>query len=356
MKNIMNHNNTATQMLIEQANVSIRYQTLRLFSSAENNLNVRSALENDKYICLLLDSARNNVADFSFHNVHGATNKHLENLLPMLLDRGLDKSFSAFDEIFSSVIPVLRNKSYPDVNRYHVFTDIVLTPFLLAAGYRDEALVEFYKKRLALTSNFCAKMDFDIFGDQSGYKGIPKTFRDRKVIKPELYENCKYHFPLIYDLYGHATMYDTLDSTEQMQVDNVIRYVMAEEYQEFPFGYGILREPDNRNRYHAMGWDCVLPLISDTATAPVLHRMELLAEFPIARKSLWFQEGLALLDSYQNENGMYVLPKIALKEKEACWLLGNHMGLGENRRKKDWHIIEGTFRTLRMKSKLRNAY
>ena len=129
---------------------------------------------------------------------------------------------------------------------------------------------------------------------------------------------------------------------------------MTEQYQAFPFGYGILREPDRRNRYHAMGWDCVLPLITDTLTAPVLHRMELLAAFPIAWESQWFQKGLALLDLYQDETGMYVLPKTALWEKEACWLLGNHMGLGENRRKKEWNMIEGTFRVLRMKNRRTN--
>ena len=350
MKNAKN--SAVIKRLIEQANVSIRYQVLKLFVSEINSHNLRTELENDKHICSMLETAKKCVSDLGFYNIHGATNTHLENLLPMLLDRGLDKSFSSFDDVFSPIIPVLYDRSYPDVNRYHVFTDIVLTPFMLAAGYRDETLVEFYKKRLALTSDFCSKMDFDIFGDQSRYKGIPKTFRNRKVIKPELDENGKYHFPLIYDLYGHAAMYSTLDDAEQMQVDNIIRYVMAEQYQAFPFGYGILREPDNRNRYHAMGWDCVLPTISDDVSAPVLHRMELLATFSVAKESQWFQKGLTLLDSYQDENGMYKLPKTALWEKEACWLLGNHMGLGENRRKKNWHVIEGTFRVLRMKNKL----
>ena len=146
--------NSVVQRLIEQANISIRYQTSELYSSSADNRNLRLALENDEHICSILGTAKNSIADLGFSNVHGATNRQIENSLPMLLDRGLDKTFSTFDDVFSCIIPILRDKTYPDVSRYHVFTDIVLTPFMLAAGYMDEALVSFYKERLALTTSF----------------------------------------------------------------------------------------------------------------------------------------------------------------------------------------------------------
>lgn len=338
-------------ILLDNTNASIRYQTLTYFvpDAKKSELShARSALENDTHVRQKLETADKVVANFSFNHVHGATNGQLENILPMLLDRGLDRTFPAFDDVFSKVPSILQARDYCGVDDYHVFADIVLVPFLLVAGYRDTSTVSFYKRRLSLTSEFCGHMDFDIFGDQSGYKSIPKTFRDRKVIRPELYENGEYLYPLIYDLYAHAAMYPSLDDVEQAQVNSVINYILSEQYQHFPFGYGILIEPDRRYRYHAMGWDCVLPHMSDELTAPILHRMELLAAFPIARQSKWFQAGLNLLGSYRNDNGMYLLPKAALQEKEACWLLGNHMGLDENRRKKDWQLIEGMFRTYRL--------
>lgn len=343
------------EFLLHNSNCSIRYQTLTLFASDAQQFdltNARLALENDAHVRWMLENARQAIANFSFDKVHGAKNERLENILPMLLDRGMDRTFPTFDAVFSKVPQILHERNYWGVDRYHSFADIVLVPFLLAAGYRDPSIISFYKKRLSLTSEFCSHMDYDIFGDQNGYKSIPQTFCDRKVIRPELYTNGEYRYPLIYDLYAHAVMYKSLDDTERVQVDNVIHYVLAEPYQQFPFGYGILVEPNNRSRYHAMGWDCVLPSLSDFITAPVLHRMELLAAFPIAVKSKWYQTGLSILDSCQDDSGIYMLPKDALNEKEACWLLGNHMGLDENRRKKGWLLVESTFRALRLKSRL----
>ena len=345
----------AIPWLLAHAGPSVRWQTrtsLAEDAPGDGLAQARRALEEDAQVRRLLEAAAQAVADFRFTRVHGATNTQLENLLPMLLDRGLNRTFPAFDAVFGAVPALLRDKRYGDAHTFHSFADIVLVPFLLAAGYDDAALTDFYTGRLSLTSGFCSRMDFDIFGEQGGYRGIPKTFRDRQVIRPALYADGAYQFPLIYDLYGHAAMYPRLDAAGRAQIDHVLRYVLAEPYQAFPFGYGILVNPGHRARYHAMGWDCVLPKLSGGLTAPVLHRMELLAAFPLAVRSAWFQSALRLLDAHQEAQGVYALPPAVLQEKEACWLLGNHMGLGENRRKPSWRLVEGTFRALRLHSRL----
>ncbi|HCI21811.1 MAG TPA: hypothetical protein DE176_04655 [Clostridiales bacterium] len=87
-------------------------------------------------------------------------------------------------------------------------------------------------------------------------------------------------------------------------------------------------------------------------TARVLHRMELLAQFPEAVASHWFQKHLALLRQYRQADGMYLLPKAALVEKETNWVSGGHMGLGENRRTKDAALVLGSFRAYRLLARL----
>ena len=49
---------------------------------------------------------------------------------------------------------------------------------------------------------------------------------------------------------------------------------------------------------------------------------------------------------YVDENGIYHFPKEFLTEKDSCWILGCHMGLGESRRKKNALELEGTFRAI----------
>jgi len=56
MKNEIN--NAVIKRLIEQANVSIRYQVLELFTSEVNSHNLRAELENDKHICSMLEVAK----------------------------------------------------------------------------------------------------------------------------------------------------------------------------------------------------------------------------------------------------------------------------------------------------------
>ena len=74
--------------------------------------------------------------------------------------------------------------------------------------------------------------------------------------------------------------------------------------------------------------------------------MELLSNFAIASQTKWFSQALEIIEAYKDDNGIYRYPAEYLVEKNACWILGNHMSLGENRRKKNALALEGTFRTL----------
>lgn len=78
---------------------------------------------------------------------------------------------------------------------------------------------------------------------------------------------------------------------------------------------------------------------------------ELFSRFGVARESIWFQDALSMLEQSRTERGTYRFPSDHLKEKRNSYHLygGAHMGLGENRRKRDWIEVESTFRMLNIK-------
>ena len=81
--------------------------------------------------------------------------------------------------------------------------------------------------------------------------------------------------------------------------------------------------------------------------------MELLSNFEVAVKTEWFLQALEKIEQCKDENGLYHYPKNYLTEKDSCWILGNHMGIGENRRNSKGFSYEGTFRTLMIINNLR---
>lgn len=81
--------------------------------------------------------------------------------------------------------------------------------------------------------------------------------------------------------------------------------------------------------------------------------MKLLAHFPAARKFLWFQKGMQILETYQTERDTFRFLSTYLVEKKA----GYHVG-GENMELEDNHKnpkileLESTFRMLLIKKKI----
>jgi len=115
-------------------------------------------------------------------------------------------------------------------------------------------------------------------------------------------------------------------------------------FQAIKDGYGILAD---KKRYWAMGWDPKpTDLRKDYRCNPILLKLDLLGRFSVAANSEWFTQALKLINEYTDESGIYHFPKSFLTEKDSNWILGSHMGLGENRRRKDALTIEGTFRAL----------
>ncbi|ABN52712.1 MAG TPA: hypothetical protein DEF39_08120 [Hungateiclostridium thermocellum] len=333
----------AIDFLLEKSNIAVRYRVTRELcdGSNPNDLeNLQEELIYSERAVRLINCLKNR------KEYHGSTLYAVENSLNMLVDVGFQygKGFSEFDEVINELADEARELP---VDKNHVLrhlSHIVVVPFLLRAGFRDEWVKEFTIKRICLIHDFVTLNQYDIYDDILKYKSIPKCFRNRPIVRPDLYENGWFKIPLEYDIYGFACLMPELTVDLQSKVNDIISYILDSRFQAIKDGYGILAD---KKRYWAMGWDPKpTDLRKDYRCNPILLKLDLLGRFSVAANSEWFTQALKLINEYTDESGIYHFPKSFLTEKDSNWILGSHMGLGENRRRKDALTIEGTFRAL----------
>lgn len=347
----------AIAYLLENAGPVIRYRILTelidtpdLDANEEVRKEVLALDETKKRFDFLSSGAKLD----DFYGIHGATNEHMENALSRVLDFGITKGVHTFDTAMKPVIDRVRTvRVFKSDHVFYQFGDIIIVPFLYKAGYREDWIVNHMQKRVELLSSFAIKKDYNIFDESKDYKGIPVAYRNRKVISPELYAEGEFRIPLIYDLFGLAEMMTECDVETKEKIESVITYIFDPRYNEFDKGYGILY--NGKNHYYAMGWDARLPQDEeDTISSNTLQKLELMAHFKTTVNHEWFQRNMAKIEAYKTERETYLLPKEALKERIGCWVLGHHMSLGENRRKKIWRELESTFRVLKIRKIVQN--
>lgn len=342
-------NNNVIDFLLDKSEIAIKYRVIRDLCENQNTNEfnmLQDELMHSERVIRLLACLKNH------KEYHGASLYAVENSLNMLIDMGLQygKGFKEFDDIVKSISDEAQNKM---INNNHVLgylSHIVVVPFLLRAGIREEWLIEFTKERIDIIYDFIIQKDYDIYDDLSTYKRIPKSFQNRPIIRPCLYKNGKIQFPLEYDIYGFASLMPELSMEYQGKINEVISYILDDKFGAIEDGYGILSDKKN---YWAMGWDPKpTNLTREYQYNPLLLKVDLMSNFLSATNSLWFTQALELMEQYADENGLYHYPKNFLTEKDSCWILGNHMSLGENRRQKHSMIVEGTCRTLLILKKL----
>jgi hypothetical protein len=215
-------------------------------------------------------------------------------------------------------------------------------PFLIGAGYGDRpAVADWFRRRIDALAEAVSDRNFDIYASPEEAERVPGAWREKMIYKPDRYrEDRVFRLPCCWDLYGLAHW--TPESTEQRsRIDLILEYLSDERFQGTPGGY-VWDRP--RRTCYAAGR---VVLAVATPERRVLF-LELAAGFEVCRRSSWFQSGLADLERYRTERGTWLLPASYLKEKRNGYYIygGDHMGLGENRRRKDWREIESTFRVL----------
>ena len=341
-----NHN--VIDFLIENSNIAIRYRTKRdlLKNTEEANKIHDELLYSERAVFLL--NCLNHQKEF-----HGATLYAVENSLNMLIDMGFqyEKGFSEFDKIVNSITEKIKNKKIDDNHVLGTLNHVVTVPFLLRAGIRDDYLINFTKERINLIYDFVKQKNYDIYDDVNKYKNIPKNFQNRPIIKHCLYENGKMKFPLEYDSYGFASLFSELNFEYQCKINEIISYILDDKFSQIADDYGVLTDKKN---YWAMGW---VPKVTDLKKGycynPLLLKLDLMSNFSVAKKSKWFSQSIEFINQFVDEKGFYHYPKNYLTEKNSCWILANRMSLGENRKRKNALLIEGTFRTLLILEKVK---
>jgi hypothetical protein len=332
--------------LLAHAGPVIRYRVINEFCENSDDQQREEAIR-DLLALPEMQKRLAQLANQDIDKIHGATFDCFENSLPMVLDFGLNNTNIEF----------CRCINIDQLIGYYEDSEgcqQIMYPLLYRAGYRNVELENYIKKRLNHVSEFTDKMDFDIYDDEEKHKSRPKTYRDRPVVRAELFADGNYRFPQIYDIIGFAELYKTADAEYQNKINSVIQYILAPEYNKFVGHYGAILLPNKR--YHAIGWDCMLPLFhtdyGHQSLSMYVHRLEMFSVFPCVVQSAWFKTALAFFERCKTTENTYALGKDYLIElKNSCWFIGSHLGLGEDRRRY-YQEIESTFRILRIK---RNA-
>ncbi len=349
--------------LMENGNPVIRFRTAAELSED------MGGYDRDKLVAELLDSkpvklwlsrcqpiAIPNQYKYAYYAIHGSKSTIFENVLPKLVQLGLNAGILVFDEATMSY----RERLNEDVDRQYedpftLFYLTLLAAFLAMAGYGNEDAVRtVMNRRLEALYKFARQGNYDIYVDPSDYPSIPKYYRVN-IVNPRLYQDNVLVLPWIYDIYGFAALYQKGDADSMEKIDKIIQYILTPEYQRLPNGYGSI--VFSKSRALAMGWSVHVPGFfgfqdtqSDFIWKSLVQRVALMSGFPSARKHSWFRESIKHLDAFKTERGTYVLPKRYITESESgYWVSGQRMGLGENRRKTLSYELESTFWMLKIK-------
>ena len=221
-------------------------------------------------------------------------------------------------------------------------------PFMIAAGYHDHpALHEWFSARINVLYETAKQESYDIYVSSDEAQRVPKAWRGKPIYRPQYYADRVVRLPSCYDFYGLAH-WPCESGDKQKKVDTIIAYLSDPRYQDTQGGY---LWDTSRNTCYAAGRVFLACL---TEARRVLF-LELASRFAQCRRQLWFRDALADLEQCRTDNGTYLLPSCYLKERRDGYYIygGDHMGLGENRRTRNWRETESTFRMLNINRLLR---
>jgi hypothetical protein len=331
----------AIKWLMENAGAVVRYRV----QTELMDINEKAQLQNYVDAVLALEQTQkrmNFLKNLDYNRVHGSDCTFLENILPILSDFGLHYGIDAFRNTIRDNLDVKKI-----VKEYSNYNKIISYPFLLRSKIPIYGLLNFAMGRINTIYDFTQHMDFNLYDETANHKGVPKPFLDRPIIKPKIAHGDMCRLPLIYDIVTMAEVYHRVPSETQAKIDNIISYILSPGYDAVVPGYGILSAP--ARKYYSMGWDCKKPFNdSQDYSYPNIHRLLLYSCFPAAVKNMWFLNAINYLMQYKTANGTFIFPKEYLNESDSNWVLGSHMSLAENRRKKQYAEIESTFYMLKL--------
>jgi hypothetical protein len=279
--------------------------------------------------------------------VHDAHCDRLENIAGKLYQLGLTGQLNLLEPYMDDWKYRL-SESLNDTAYFSGYKRAMLCACFWMLGYRHKALRDVARRRLDVLYDFCRKGDYDIYLPENYFGDLPGQRAGKPLVNPDLYPDGTVKLPSIYDMIWFPMLYD---GDPKNRIDTIIAYILQSGYQNgIRPGYGNIRA--GKRHYYGMGWSVHVPGFNGIPPADprelVLY-LELLATFAPAIESDWFASAISYLDSYRTNEGAWRFPPDFLIEKGKSggyYVLGYHMGLGENRRKKIALELESTFRML----------
>jgi hypothetical protein len=281
--------------------------------------------------------------------VHDGHCDRLENITGKLHTLGLSGQRQLFDPFLDDWKHQLA-VSLDAVEFFSGYTRAMLCACFTQLGYRHSDLINVARRRLDVLYNFCRLGDYDIYLPENYYGDLPKQRAGTPLVRPDLYPDGTVKLPSIYDMIWLPLLYK---GENKNRIDTVIDYILNDAYQnQIKPGYGNIRA--GKRHYYGMGWSVHLPGyqgIPPVDPRELVFYMERLAIFPPVVRNDWFVSWLQHLDSFQTPEGTWRFPSEFLLEYGKIggyYVLGYHMGLGENRRKKIALELESTFMMFRI--------
>ncbi|UCD20033.1 MAG: hypothetical protein JSU64_02535 [candidate division WOR-3 bacterium] len=285
----------------------------------------------------------------AFSDIHGSRDTCFENAMGKLTLFGVRKGMGDLDRRCEPYLVWLKKVGEEEQDVLTVFCRSIVVSFLSAAGYTTEKVVhDLVIERIEQIHEFVKRRNYSIYVDRSKFKDIPRAYDSYPLVDPDLYPDGNFPLPWIYDIFAfRANIHYSCGDHIRSMIEDIISYIFDPRYQQLHEGYGIVRT--GKKRYHVMGWDVWLPGYNGLHTttfkmACLVQRLALMSSFARVRSSKWFSENVNMLARYENRPGHYSFPKEYIREKKnAYYVTGAHMGLGEDRRSARTREIESTW-------------
>jgi hypothetical protein len=345
----------AYQYLYDNADSIIRYEASKALGI--DSAQLRSEMIGHPQVQYWLECARQFIQTPAIHNSFDTC---LENWMHKLLSFGVresdDMQLKDIDSFILDFIKSSMDKPFENFNA------VIAASWLVCMGYDDKTVTDIITDRVEVIHSFVKDRDYNIHISPKGYPSIPKARAMHPFVDPRLYETGKWKLPTVHDIFAFSCLPDAIKNDPQIssKIDDIIEYILDERYQRLYRGYGLMFVPPNK--YYSMGWSVHLDHFFDVDSGidadsgagqdGVVLSMEMMSRFKAARESDWFRKTLLHLESFGSD-GLYRFPPSYLCEgKNKYYILGGHMGLGENRKSKAYLLLESTAWILRIKQNM----
>jgi hypothetical protein len=231
--------------------------------------------------------------------------------------------------------------------------NILVGHLLLRGCLHEKSIVDFAKRRIQAICETIRTYQYQIFVEQASTKAVPEAFRGQKIVHPDLTKTSLLPLPLIHDVLYFRVIANHFPDL-RADIDTILAYILSEEYQRFPRGYGI---GFFEKRYYAVGWSVTIPsFLNSKFSKDTLFNLIHLSHYQVVNNSNWFKSMLAQLSAYKRTEDTFEFPRNAVQEKKNTYFVGgSHLGVVGNRRLRNRNQMESTYWYNVIKKNMENA-